>query len=125
MELRLLAGVLLSAPHADVALVRALRAGLRHRRGELDLLPARQAGRGRPLGRPDAAGLRLRGEALAVSDANEAPDGQGARRAAALRAPAAADRLRQARAGAVAAARALPPRRRAARVRAGPAAART
>ncbi len=102
---------------AGAALARALRDPVRHRRGQLDLLPAREPGRRSRAGSSDTAGgLRVRGQGEPVPDAHEAADAtceHGDR--ALLRGDRAARRLAQARPGPLAAARAHRARRAAAR----------
>ena len=124
LAVRRLARALLPQGPPAAALARALRVGVRHRRGELDLLPARQAAGRRRLGRADAARLRVRRQGEPVPHAHEAPDRHRAGHRALLRRDRAARRLAQARPGAVAAARALHARRAAPGRRARLAAAR-
>ena len=93
LELRRLARARLPAGLPAAPLARALRDAVRHRRGQLDLLPARPPRGGRALGRADAARLRLRGQGEPLPDAHEAPDRHGARRRAALRRHRAARRV--------------------------------
>src|SRR5690348_15310636 len=54
-------------------LARALLARLRHRRGQLDLLPARLGEGRRALDRADAAGLRVRAEGEPLPHPHQAP----------------------------------------------------
>ena len=79
-------------------LARALLAGLRHRRGQLDLLQARLARRGRALGRADAAGFRVRRQGEPLHDAHQAPSEPCGGHRALLRGHRPARRVRQARA---------------------------
>ena len=74
-----------------------LRDAVRHRRGELDVLPARQARSGRALGGGDAAGLPLHGQGEPLPHAHEAADRHGARGGAAVRRHRAARRVAEAR----------------------------
>ena len=70
-------GAALPGGPGQATLARALRAGLRHRRGELDLLPAPLARGRRALGRADAARLRVRGQGEPLPDPRQAPAGSG------------------------------------------------
>ena len=74
LELRRLARARVPEGRARAALARALRDAVRHRRGQLDLLPAGQAEGRRRAGSRHAAGLRLRGQGEPVPHAHEAPD---------------------------------------------------
>ena len=104
--------MLLPARAAGCALARALCERVRHGRAELDLLPPREPGSGRKMGRADAARLRLRREGEPLPDAHEAADRPRAWRGALLRVDRAARGEREARTGDLAAAGVVPPRRR-------------
>src|SRR5436305_15310101 len=108
---------LLRADNAGPVLAGPLRERVRRGRAQLGLVPPRAARSGREMGAADAAGVRLRGEGEPLPDAHEATDGPGARRRALRRVDRAARREREARPGDLAAARELPPRRRAPRPR--------
>ena len=118
LVLHRLARAPLSGEAAAEALARPLRRALRHRRGEQHLLPAALQVRRRDLGRGDPRRLRLRGQGEPLPHPRQAPEGARALPEALLRPPGGADRVRKARAGALAVPRELPPRRRAARGRA-------
>src|SRR5439155_24686390 len=110
LELRELEGRVLRG-EAGAALARALRAPLRHRRGEQHLLPAAQAaGRGE-LGRTDAARLPLRRQGLAVPHARQASQRPRARPGSFLRVHRAAARYAEDGPDPLAAAAELPPGR--------------
>ena len=116
LELRALAERrVLSAAASRVEVARALRAVLRHRRGERDVLPPAEALVGRALGGAVAAGVRLRDQGVALPDAHQAAERPRPRARALLRVHRAAARLAEARADPLAAAAELQARRRAAR----------
>ena len=73
LAVRQLARPALSGWPGQGPLARALLAGLRHRRGQLDLLPAGLARSGGPLGRADAARLRVRRQGEPLPDPHQAP----------------------------------------------------
>src|SRR3954470_21691342 len=103
---------------AAVALARALRRGLRHRRGQQHLLPPADRERGPWLGRADARRLLLHRQGEPLFDPREAPEGDADLCRALLRADPGAGRVPEARPGPVAAPRELPSRRRTPRRRA-------
>src|SRR4051812_30968251 len=107
-----------------VALARALRDPVRHGGGQLHLLPPGLARRGGAVGAPDARSLSLRAEVQPLPDPHEAADRHGPRRPPVLPAHRSVGGHAQARADRLAAARVVPPRRRAAALRARAAAAR-
>ena len=124
LELRRLARARLPAGLPAAPLARPLRDAVRHRRGQLDLLPARPPGGRRALGRGDAARLRLRGQGEPLPDPHAAPaPTRSAASSGSTRASPRSSSSRQARARPVAAAGELPPRRRPAGARARAAAA--
>ena len=75
LAVRRLAGPALPRGPGQGPLARALLAGVRHGRGQLDLLQARLERRGRALGRADAAGLRVRRQGQPLHDPHQAAPG--------------------------------------------------
>src|SRR6185503_19524625 len=125
MELRALAQRrLLPAALPATALARLLRTQLRHGRGERDLLPAAEARGGRELGRDEPVGLSLCRQDEPLHHASQAAARPRRRRPTLLRPDRAACPVAEARTGTLAAPGHLPPRRPAARGRAGEASAR-
>ena len=61
--------------HARASCGSSTTRGIRHGRGQQHLLPPAARDVGRPLGRGDAAGLRLRGQGEPLPDAHQAADG--------------------------------------------------
>ncbi len=114
LGLQRLARRLLSGRLPAVALAGVVCRAVPDGRAEHDLLPPRETGGGREMGRADAGGLPLRGEGEPLPDAHEAADRPRPRRRALLRLDRSAGLLGQARPGDLAAAGELPPRRRAA-----------
>src|SRR5947208_1916174 len=93
-------------------LARALLAGVRHGRGQLDLLPPGIAEGGRALDRADPARLRLRAQGEPLPHPHQAPREPGTGHRALLRADRAAhEDAREAWADRVAASAELPARR--------------
>src|ERR1700733_6653167 len=112
LDVRRLAWGPLPRARSEAALARDLRIGVRHRRGEFHVLPPRAPRRGRRLGRAAPARVPVCGQGEPVPDPRQAAGRHRRRDRALLRAAVTHDRRRQARAGAVAAARELPSRRR-------------
>lgn len=108
---------------AGAAAAGAICRGLRHGRGQRDLLPAAEGGDGARLDRTGARGLPLRGEGEPLPDPHEAPPRHHRRGRPLLGAARAAAALPPAGPGPLAAAGELPTRRRPARRRTRPAAA--
>ncbi len=98
LELRRLARAAVPGGSGEDALARALRRGVRHRRGELDLLPPPLARCRGPLGRADALRLPLRRQGEPLPHARPPAAGRGGGHRANERAPGAARGRRQARA---------------------------
>src|SRR3954466_12099563 len=115
LELRPLAERrLLSATMRRSQLARLLRAALRHRRGEHDVLPPAEGADRAALGARDAARVRLRGQGQPVRDAHQAAARRARAPPEAARADQPAPALTQARPAPLAAAADLPARPRAA-----------
>src|SRR3954447_1973886 len=111
LELRRLARPRVPEGLPDIALAGALRDAVRHRRGELDLLPAGPPRRRGEVGRAGARGLHLRRQGQPLPDPHEAADRDGAGGGTFLRAHRAARPEPAHGPGAMAAARELPARR--------------
>src|SRR5205085_10205500 len=105
LELRSLAKRrLLSAAVPRSALARLLRASLRHRGGDRDLLPTAEARGGRELGQVESAGVSVRDQGQPLHQTPEAAARRRHRRPQLLRTARAVGALAEAGAGVVSAA---------------------